>query len=57
MTIEQDPPPPEPVAGFVTKLNDANSRATIEGEIGNQWRNIELAFDDRFRSVLATAWG
>ncbi len=57
---EQDPPPPEPIIGFVTKLDDklsgSNSTMVVDGLIEGKWRNIELTLEDRYRTVAADAF-
>jgi len=57
---EQDPPPPEPIIGFVTRLDDKagglDGKMIINGPVDNRWRNIELILEEHFRADAAKAF-
>jgi hypothetical protein len=55
---EVDPPPSEPLIGFVTRLDDTAgpARATLETWIEGKLRNVSCYFDDTLRNVFSEGW-
>lgn len=55
---EQDPPPPEPIVGMVTKLDDrpTGTLMVVEAEVDGRWRRVELVLNESFRSLASDAF-
>jgi hypothetical protein len=54
---EQDPPPPEPIVGFVTKLDETGAgKMIVNGLVDGRWRNIELVLEQRYRVEATDAF-
>ena len=51
---EAEPPPSEPILGFVTKL--IGSDATVATVVDGRLRNVHLSIPEAFRATFASAW-
>lgn len=51
---EADPPPAEPIVGFVTKL--VGDDAVVETWLDGRLRNVRLSIEERHRETFADAW-
>lgn len=52
---EADPPPSEPVVGFVTKLHQPD-RAVVNAVIEGTWKNVHIDLPEEFRTLFSRAW-
>lgn len=52
---EADPPPSEPVVGFVTKLHQPD-RAVVNAVIDGGWKNVHIDIPEEFRTLFTKAW-
>ncbi len=57
---EADPPPSEPLIGFITQLDDAVAgplaTATLQTWIDSKLKNVVCYFDDTYRARFTDAW-
>lgn len=52
---EADPPPSEPIIGFVAKLHQPG-KAVVNAVIDGDWRNVHIDIPEEFREMFSRAW-